>query len=79
MIGIDTESLVGLTKLEQPQDGVALIQLATDNYLVLIDCLNLPLDIIAPFFRTILTNRSIYKVGHTLGDDLKNVCQALRI
>ena len=51
MVGIDTESLVGLTKLEQPKDGVALIQLATDNYLALIDCLNMPLEILAPFFK----------------------------
>lgn len=59
MIGIDTESIVGLTKLEQPKEGVALIQLATDDYLVLIDCIGLAnqaLEQVGTFFKAILND-----------------------
>lgn len=51
MLGFDTESLVGLTKLEQETDGLALIQAANSKRVYLFDCARMKSPLIAKYFK----------------------------
>jgi ribonuclease D len=73
VLGIDTESIVGQTKFTQ-ESGAALIQVATDKTIYLIDGFNAKSKVIAETFKTALSKAII--VGHSFTNDAEVMAKA---
>lgn len=79
MLGFDTESVVGLTKLEQETDGLATIQVATPKRVYIFDALRIKSEAIRSHFRRFFLDESKLKLGHAVSSDLRSICLALDI
>lgn len=78
MLGFDTESLVGVTKLEQETEGLALVQVANSKRVYLFDCFRMKSPVIAKYFSEYFQGEGI-KLGHAIVQDLRAICIQLSI
>lgn len=78
VLGFDTESLVGLTKLEQESEGLATIQVASHTKVLIFDALKLKSPLVGKYFHEFFTSDKL-KLGHAVAPDLKAICVALSI